>query len=98
MPDVLPATLVGTFVACCSCCIYGTVGAWMPASLVRPWLRFHIPLIEPDWRIARIRLSDKTSRLHPRRATTKLGQAYEAEVLVKARVDKLRPCVARPRA
>jgi hypothetical protein len=34
-------------------------------SLVRPWLRFHIPLIEPDWRIARIRLSDKTSRLHP---------------------------------
>src|SRR5258707_2646485 len=55
------------------------------ASLVRPWLRFHIPLIEPDWRIARIRLSDKTSRLHPRRATTKLGQAYEAEVLVKVR-------------
>src|SRR6201988_2645916 len=42
-------------------------------------------LIEPDWRIARIRLSDKTSRLHPRRATTKLGQAYEAEVLVKVR-------------
>jgi hypothetical protein len=26
-------------------------------------LRFHIPLIEPDWRISRIRLSDKTSRL-----------------------------------
>src|ERR1700751_3919188 len=48
-------------------------------------LRFHIQLIEPDWRIARIRLSDKTSRLHPRRATTKLGQAYEAEVLVKVR-------------
>ena len=49
------------------------------------WLRFHIPLIEPDWRIARIRLSDKTSRLHPRRATTELGQAYEAEMLVKVR-------------
>src|SRR6516162_5685509 len=43
------------------------------ASLVRPWLRFHIPLIEPDRRIYRTRLSDKTSRLHPRRATTKLG-------------------------
>jgi hypothetical protein len=42
-------------------------------------------LIEPDWRIARIRLSDQNSRLHPRRATTKLGQAYEAEVLVKVR-------------
>ena len=25
------------------------------ASLVRPWLRFHTPLIEPDMRIARIR-------------------------------------------
>ena len=33
------------------------------ASLVRPWLRFHIPLIEPDRQISRIRLSDKTSRL-----------------------------------
>jgi len=26
-------------------------------------LRFHLPLIEPDLRIARIRLSDKTSCL-----------------------------------
>src|SRR5262249_48645386 len=33
MPDVLPATLVATFVACSSCCIYGTVGAWMPLYL-----------------------------------------------------------------
>ena len=33
------------------------------ASLVRPWLRFHTPLIEPDVRRYRIRLSDKTSRL-----------------------------------
>src|SRR6516225_6340401 len=53
--------------------------------MVRPWLRFHIPLIEPDRRLYRIRLSDKTSRLHPRRAATKLGQAYEPEVLVKVR-------------
>ena len=35
--------------------------------------------------ISRIRLSDKTSRLHPRRAATKLDQAYEPEVLVKVR-------------
>src|ERR1700688_50875 len=34
------------------------------ALVVRPWLRFHIPLIEPDRRISRIRLSDKTSRLY----------------------------------
>src|ERR1700694_3599417 len=33
------------------------------ASIVPPWLRFHIPLIEPDKQISRIRLSDKTSRL-----------------------------------
>ena len=31
--------------------------------MVQPWLRFHIPLIEPDKQISRIRLSDKTSRL-----------------------------------
>src|SRR6266853_4479777 len=55
------------------------------ASVSRPWLRFHLPLIEPDMRIYRIRLSDKTSRLHPRRAATKLGQTYEPEVLVKVR-------------
>src|SRR5271156_4889869 len=58
---------------------------WRCPSLVRPWLRFHIPLIEPDRRSYRIRLSDKTSRLHPRRAATKLGQADEPEVLVKVR-------------
>ena len=33
------------------------------ALVVQPWLRFHIPLIEPDMQISRIRLSDKTSRL-----------------------------------
>ena len=32
------------------------------ALVVQPWLRFHIPLIEPDKQISRIRLSDKTSR------------------------------------
>src|SRR5271166_125705 len=37
------------------------------ASLVRPWLRFHVPLIEPDMQIYRIRLSDKTSRSRVRR-------------------------------
>ena len=33
MPDVLPATLVALFVACCSTCIFGTVGGWMPLYL-----------------------------------------------------------------
>jgi MFS family permease len=33
MRDVLPATLVALFVACSSCCIFGTVGSWMPYYL-----------------------------------------------------------------
>jgi hypothetical protein len=53
------------------------------ASLVQPWFRFHIPLIEPDMQISRIRLSDKTSRLRPRHVVPKPGQAYEPEVPVE---------------
>ena len=37
------------------------------ALVVQPWLRFHIPLIEPDRRISRIRLSDKNSRFRVQR-------------------------------
>jgi MFS family permease len=39
MPDVLPSTLVALFVACSSCCIFGTVGAWMPyyLSIEKQW-------------------------------------------------------------
>jgi hypothetical protein len=37
------------------------------ASIVPPWLRFHIPLIEPDMQISRIRLSDKNSRFRVQR-------------------------------
>jgi hypothetical protein len=35
--------------------------------MVLPWLRFHIPLIEPDMQISRIRLSDKNSRFRVQR-------------------------------
>jgi hypothetical protein len=38
---------------------------------------------EPDKRIARIRLSDKISRLHPRHVVPKPRQAYETEVPVR---------------
>src|ERR1700716_1502413 len=65
------------------------------ASLVRAWLRFHTPLIEPDMQICRIRLSDKTSRLHPRRAPTKPCEAYELEVPVKVR-EWIAPALASP--
>jgi hypothetical protein len=37
------------------------------ALVARPWLRFHIPLIEPDMQISRIRLSDKNSRFRVQR-------------------------------
>ena len=37
------------------------------ALVVSPWLRFHIPLIEPDRQISRIRLSDKTLRFRVQR-------------------------------
>jgi hypothetical protein len=36
--------------------------ASMPVSHCVPWLRFRFPLIEPDVRISRIRLSDWISR------------------------------------
>src|SRR6266481_5640788 len=65
------------------------------ASLVRPWLRLHTSLIEPDMRIARIRLSDKTSRLRPRRAAPTPGQTYEPEVPVEVR-EWIRPASASP--
>ena len=37
---------------------------------------------EPDMKISRILLSDKTSRLHPRHVVPKPAQAYEPEVPV----------------
>ena len=43
------------------------------ASIAGPSLRFHILLGEPDVQISRIRLSDKTSRLHPRHVVPKPG-------------------------
>src|SRR5215470_9054206 len=65
------------------------------ALVVRPWLRFHIPLIEPDRRLSRIRLADKTSRLHPRHVAPERGQAYEPEVPVQVR-EWISPAPASP--
>ena len=42
-----------------------------------------------------IRLSDKTSHLHPRRAATKLCEAYEPEMPVKVR-EGIAPALASP--
>ena len=58
---------------------------YWPSQVPSPSLRFHTPLIEPDVQISRIRLSDRTSRLHPRRAASKLCEAYETKVPVQVR-------------
>ena len=49
------------------------------ALVVPPLLRFHIPLIEPDMQISRIRLSDKTSRLS--RATPSAASEHLLELI-----------------
>jgi len=44
-------------------------------------LRFHIPLIKPDVRISRIRLSDKESRFRPREAASAHAEPYKAQLV-----------------
>jgi len=53
-------------------------------------LRFHCPLIEPDGRFSRIRLSDKNSHLRPRKASRSITKADEAEFIMQSRVGE--PC------
>src|SRR5215470_18254142 len=44
--------------------------------------------------ISRIRLSDKTSRLHPRHVASSRGQAYEPEVPGPNPLDPIRPAAS----
>ena len=50
--------------------------------------RFHLPLIKPDVRISRIRLSDKESRLRPREAARPLLEPYQPEISIQVFVGK----------
>ena len=54
MPDVLPTTLVALFVACCSTCIFGTVGGWMPLYLAteKHWSTAEYSLFYVFWGIS----------------------------------------------
>jgi hypothetical protein len=52
------------------------------ASLASPCFRFHIPLIEPDMRISRFRLSEKGSRCRPREIARARAKADEAQHVV----------------
>jgi hypothetical protein len=47
--------------------------------------RFHIPLIEPDVRYSRIRLSEKASRFRPRKATRPPCEPNQTKLIMKAR-------------
>ena len=58
------------------------------ASLTRPCFRFHIPLIEPDMRISRFRLSEKGSRGRPREIARPLGKADKAQHSVQGCLRK----------
>ena len=49
-------------------------------------LRFHTPLIEPDLRVWRIRLSDKRSCLRPRQVTRQTRQPNQSQGLVEVLV------------
>jgi hypothetical protein len=46
-------------------------------------LRFHLPLIKPDRRFSRIRLSDKVAHLRSREVTTKPGEPKHVQLLVQ---------------
>ena len=46
-------------------------------------LRFHLPLVEPDVRISRIRLSDQGSRFRTRDVTRQSRELQQAEFPVK---------------
>jgi len=64
------------------------------AQGARPWLRFHIPLFEPDVRYLRIRLSDKPSCLRPRKVARARRQMHQPQYLIEILVGEAR----RPRA
>ncbi len=56
-----------------------------------PWLRFQSPLVEPDVRNYRIRLSDKVLRFRPRKVASPLSQSYQPQLFVQVLVREL-PC------
>jgi hypothetical protein len=51
-------------------------------------LRFHIPLIKPDRRSYRIRLSDKVSRFRPREGAGQVHQPDQAELVVQVYIGE----------
>src|SRR5262249_46019772 len=46
--------------------------------------RSHLPLIEPDWPVSRVRLSDKDSCLRPREGACQRAESQQTQLLVQA--------------
>ena len=68
---------------------YPLTGSFVCRCLNSPsMLRFHIPLIEPDRRISRIRLSDKDSYRRPRKVASAQLQLDKTQRVVKILVGK----------
>ena len=51
--------------------------------------RFHVPLIEPDGRISRIRLSDKDSCVRPREVACPRLEPYQPQRSIKVFIREL---------
>ena len=63
---------------------YPFAGAFASRCLTSPaMVRFHIPLIEPDVRVSRIRLSDKDSRVRPRKVARQAREPDETQGLIQ---------------
>jgi hypothetical protein len=58
------------------------------ASRAEPCFRLHTPLIEPDMRISRFRLSEKGSRCRPRESARPFGKADETQHVVQGCLGK----------
>ena len=74
---------------------YGWAFASPPQSGLA-WLCFLFPLIEPDRRISRIRLSEKGSRFRPRKAARPRGKADKAQLVCREAAEYF--LVAGPRS
>src|SRR5690242_4473305 len=61
----------------------------VPVPHSRPWLRFQSPLVKPDVRIARIRLSPASSSLRARQVGTPSRQVVKAEFPIQVLVRVL---------
>jgi hypothetical protein len=71
-------------------CWLGLLPALSVAGALRSFtmLRFHIPLIKPDVRISRIRLSDKDSCVRPRNVAITQAKLDQSQLPVQIRIGE----------